>query len=738
MASVSRDKGGCKRLLFMDGEARRGLRLGKCSIKAATSFKVHMEALLAERRLGPLGEDTTRWLADLSDGVYAKLAGLGLVAPRQSTHAQAVTVAGFVAAYIKGRVDVTARTREIYGNTQANLAAHFGPDRLVSEVTPGDADQFRLYMAGKGYGDATVKRRLGIAKQFFQAAVRSRLIQSNPFSDQKTQVKGNSARFHFVTQDEYQAVMAVCPDTEWKVLFTLARIGGVRVPSETAGLRWTDINWEQGRVMVRSPKTARHGDGHGERLIPLWPELRTVLLLAFDEAPDGAEFVLRHRDSAANLRTHGERIVRRAGLAPWPKLWQNARASREIELCEAFPEHVVAAWIGHNQATARGFYLRVRPSDYERAAGWTAPPTVAAQKAAHEAQKAAQPAAANARQGEPATPTDESKNADWPGEANDGTTWQSGSSRSAGLEPATTGSVDRNSIQLSYERFLEGPFLPRPGLGVNHRAGSAQVFEQGGKVRDRVHGVLGRCGGVWWGLPMQSELAGHLDRSHAQLAGGDEVLERVVRHVHGPVGLNMQGLQDPDKAHGRGLPRAPAKLLCVEDALEELGDPQGPDLEPLGREIPVGQQGQAVRTPQGRQAVAAVLGKPDLGVMGPVDPDHAGDQGRVEGDAQLPECGIEGLGPVAGVELAQEGLGHLCCGDLDLSHGRQECRHGPESAAAVVDLVVEGVVQIEDDRGDHSPQGRGDEGISAPAPLLTPVSCVPACPHRSAMISSGP
>ena len=41
----------------------------------------------------------------------------------------------------------------------------------------------------------------------------------------------------------------------------------------------------------RSPKTEHHA-GKGERLVPLLPELRSVLMEAFESAPDGAERVV--------------------------------------------------------------------------------------------------------------------------------------------------------------------------------------------------------------------------------------------------------------------------------------------------------------------------------------------------------------------------------------------------------------------------------------------------------------
>jgi hypothetical protein len=62
------------------------------------------------------------------------------------------------------------------------------------------------------------------------------------------------------------------------------------------------------------------------------------------------------------------KIVRRAGITPWPRLFQNLRASRETESAAEYPIHVVTAWIGNGAAIAAKHYLQVREEDFDRAA----------------------------------------------------------------------------------------------------------------------------------------------------------------------------------------------------------------------------------------------------------------------------------------------------------------------------------------------------------------------------------
>jgi hypothetical protein len=99
------------------------------------------------------------------------------------------------------------------------------------------------------------------------------------------------------------------------------------------------------------------------------PELRPYLEEVFDSAKPGAvHFITRYWDTQQNLRTQFQRIILRAGLKPWPKLFHNLRASRETELAETFPIHVVCAWIGNSVQVAADHYLQVPDFYFERAA----------------------------------------------------------------------------------------------------------------------------------------------------------------------------------------------------------------------------------------------------------------------------------------------------------------------------------------------------------------------------------
>lgn len=92
MASISRDKGGTKRILFTDANGKRHtIRMGKINVKAAGAFVARLERLIASKLTGtPADAQTAQWLSELPDGVYqgrtcgAKRAGTGVHAWRNA------------------------------------------------------------------------------------------------------------------------------------------------------------------------------------------------------------------------------------------------------------------------------------------------------------------------------------------------------------------------------------------------------------------------------------------------------------------------------------------------------------------------------------------------------------------------------------------------------------------------------------------------------------------------------
>ncbi len=435
MASIARDPGGKKRLLFMaeDG-SRKVIRLGKCPVKMAEAFRLRVENLLAAKKQNTsLDGETAEWVGGLSGDVCGKLAAAGLVARRAAAPAQSSLALGpFLSEYTESRSDVKPGTQTVFGRCVKHLLAFFGPDKSLAEITAGDADSWRLYLVKHGLAENTIRRTCGIARQFFRSAMRRKLISENPFAELKVSVQGNKAREYYVSRQDAERVLEACPDSQWRLLFALARYGGLRTPSEILLLKWGDVDFAQSRFRVHSPKTEHHAGGES-RLVPIFPELYPHLLAAYEEAEPGTEYVItRYRKSGLNLRTQLMRILAKAGLKPWPKLWQNLRSTRQTELSKDWPEFVICSWMGNSKVVAREHYLQITDEHFKQAA-----------------QKAAQYNAAPLSTEQQVTGDSGSENAEFPLVAASCGSVQEAGMGGTRLELVTSCVSSRRSIQLS-------------------------------------------------------------------------------------------------------------------------------------------------------------------------------------------------------------------------------------------------------------------------------------------------
>ena len=449
MASIARDKNGNRRILFVAPDGRRPtIRLGKVSQRTAEGIKYRVEQLLeALHYTYPVEGELAQWVMDLEPPLAKKLARVGLIPNPEAK--PAAMLAAFLKAYIDGRADLKPATKIVRGQVIRDLNEFFGESREVKTITPGNADDFKQWLVSRKLAPTTIHKRLQSARSFFHAMRRRKLIDENPFDGVKAAATGIKDRQRFVTREETELVLAACPDHHWKSIVALARYGGLRCPSEVLSLRWHDVLWDTDRIVVTSPKTEHHA-GKASRMIPLFPELRTILDEAFDLAPDGAVYVVdeKFRKSAmrpagwmnANLRTTFEKIVKRAGLTPWPRLFHNLRASRETELVEKYPVQVVTSWLGNTPSVAMRHYLMTTEEHFEAAVkGDQTKVEVATDQAKEKAaQKAAQSAHAGHRGDSHEQSTAHEKPRTLPGLASSSDFTQLPGLAGTGFEPATS------------------------------------------------------------------------------------------------------------------------------------------------------------------------------------------------------------------------------------------------------------------------------------------------------------
>ena len=389
------------RLRFYTANKRKSIWLSGITEQEANVWKLHVEQLVA-CSIPPIA--TSAWVAGLSEKHKEKLAAVGLIAIQPSDKPKVrptdapTQLKPFIDWYIKRRT-VKPSTVETWDKARSSLTRYFGESRDIRTISSADAEAWRDWLAVHGnnregkprkvkgkkpptaqvdkprrtdLSDNTVRRRTGIAKQFFAYAIKAKLITENPFVGLPASVGGNEEKQYFVTREEFTAMIEACSGAEWEGIIALSRLGGLRCPSELKRLKWEDVDFAGHRIRIHASKTEHHKDG-GVRDCPLFPDLRPFLErlaeLANARGAKPTDYVITNRGSESIYRTRLEKVLKRAGLKQWPRLFQNMRASRETELLDEFPIKDVCAWIGNSQAVAMKHYAMRRKDSFMRAAG---------------------------------------------------------------------------------------------------------------------------------------------------------------------------------------------------------------------------------------------------------------------------------------------------------------------------------------------------------------------------------
>jgi integrase len=366
---------------------RRSFRLGKITKRQAEAICKHVEVLNAAKISNlPVEEETARWLAGVDGLLRKKLAAVGLINDRGG-----ISLKPFLGEWLKGRNELVKAKKldpdslRIEQGVCDGLQEFFNGDRLVREITEGDAADYRNWLLTSGskstkkcgteivvlkrkpLAESTTRKHCSIASKIFRYAMKKRMIDSNPFEAVPKANLATTKRASISTDDALK-VMEQLPNTEWKLLFALSRWGGLRVGSEVRRLRWCDVLWDEQRILIHSHKTRRYA-GHEQRIIPMFPELVSLLEQRFEEAGEGETLVIPFLvgRTDASLRKILLGAIKRAGLAPWPILWHSMRKARQNELERSHPSKAVCYWLGNSRAVADKHYLQVLPEDYARA-----------------------------------------------------------------------------------------------------------------------------------------------------------------------------------------------------------------------------------------------------------------------------------------------------------------------------------------------------------------------------------
>ncbi|MDO4585507.1 MAG: site-specific integrase [Planctomycetia bacterium] len=404
MASIFRNKKFDSWGIEVSIDGKRCRLYGFGRKREAEIVKEKVEELQAAQQIGGLSVDCKLWLNNLwkrNQELYNRLVAFGLAEPRTECGTLGELIDRYVSFPIDGRIPKirSSKNRRTGANIIVNYLANqplggFSRNKdEVQRVLDMRADVVTKEVAGeiyafmrKRYQAATWGRRIRHLKTMYGLAVRLKWIEENPFDGLRGASPANRSRDFFVDDSLAREVLSACPDARWRLIFSLARWGGLRIPSEITFLEWGDILWVLNRIRIRIPKkTSQEEQERGNfecRDLPIFPEIR----LALEEyraslpttEPTGRIFpeMLNVEGIGQRLTKQLQTILREAGLPVWPKLFSNLRSTRDTELQREHPLHVVCAWLGHTPQISLQHYTQVTERDFEKAAQFPTPQTM--------------------------------------------------------------------------------------------------------------------------------------------------------------------------------------------------------------------------------------------------------------------------------------------------------------------------------------------------------------------------
>jgi len=352
-----------------EGKKRRTIHLGgkRYAKKTAVRLKEIVENLLYYRRncITVPDKATEHWLNNASVEIRAKLAKVGLIVATEQKTCQDLWDA-----FLKSKADAKPASMQIYRNSQTKFFEAFLPTEPIEAITHEQLLKWKAELLER-YAVASVATYFKTVDSVLNYAVdkKRKWLPDNPMDGISKGSFVNRKNDRIVTMAEYARLLDACPDQEWRTIIALARIGGLRCPSELQQLRWADIDREKKWFTVRSPKTERH-EHCRERVVPLFAELREELDRHFSiDGTESNEFVIQGLQGTDwTLYEPFQKIARQAGLGTIKCPFDNMRTSRSDEIRRRWGETKESLWIGHTKEISKKHYLDLDDEEFAEAA----------------------------------------------------------------------------------------------------------------------------------------------------------------------------------------------------------------------------------------------------------------------------------------------------------------------------------------------------------------------------------
>jgi integrase len=310
------------------------------------------------------GRQHQRSAASFAEARLLKSALTAAVARGEYRALSGVTFAEYFPEWIASYAGRTSRgfreqTRQEYKRDLERHALPFFGGTRLAEIEPRDIKRFIAALIEDGLSSRSARRRLAPLRALLATAVEDGLVRSNPAAGVRIPRSPADRIDHdhskALNEDELRRLLHELPTGSRLFVQFLAHTG-LRF-SEAIGIRWGDVDFEQGRLHVR--RRLYHGidapkSQYGRRAIPLSPQMLTSLagLRRSSNYHDEGEPVFATRAGTplnyANLyRRVFKPAAQRAGV-PWAAFHTLRHTCATILFRNGLNAKQVQLWLGHH------------------------------------------------------------------------------------------------------------------------------------------------------------------------------------------------------------------------------------------------------------------------------------------------------------------------------------------------------------------------------------------------------
>ena len=248
-------------------------------------------------------------------------------------------------------------TTEGYRNTINQLLDYFPPRTPIKRIQPEQAQQFigSLKFVSRSHAKknkpiahATRNKHLRQAKSIFNLAVEWGYLKRNPFKSIK-RIRARKAPWHYITPDEFEALLTKTPDLLTKTLYAVMYGCGLRF-GEAINMLWDgqNIDFERSIINVRNRRGTKNIPpfnikDYEDRTVPMPKWVAHMLVELQMQSKEHCPFVFLTKDRYLKV------------MKRWEGFWQQGKSDQwktrflTNNVLRRFKEHCRVAGVSTNE-----------------------------------------------------------------------------------------------------------------------------------------------------------------------------------------------------------------------------------------------------------------------------------------------------------------------------------------------------------------------------------------------------